>query len=374
MCSNGTSWNAIDGTSMLTVTQPQFDNDTSVATTQFVQRALGNFSGFLNIAITTTLTASQVGNMIVDTGASTTFTLPLSSTVPRGSVLQFVNHQPTLANTTIAAQGADVLILGVASVPTITIPSAGTGTFVAGTGNWNLVGGSVASQLAISTPPQFDSDTSIATTRFVQRALGSFSGVTSSGTRTLTASDIGQLYYPTAGSTLTFPKAATVAVGSVLSFWNPNPTTASLAVQAGDSQQAANNALKLNPMALEQGETADFVSDGNASWILVGGSKSLVQATSFSALKSTQGWQKLPSGIIMQWGNGTTSAAGTLDIVYPIKFPLGYGPMMITPATSGPPISVSVSASSLVGVTVNSWVSNTAAPNTTVFTWLVYGW
>lgn len=46
------------------------------------------------------------------------------------------------------------------------------------------------------------------------------------------------------------------------------------------------------------------------------------EASLFAALKSANGYQKLPSGLIIQWGVATTSA-GSVTVTLPIPFPNG---------------------------------------------------
>lgn len=71
-------------------TEPQFDNDTSPATTGFVQRALGNFSGYAYYNANTTLTAADAGKIINMGGNGWTFTLPNVTTLLEGAKFTFV--------------------------------------------------------------------------------------------------------------------------------------------------------------------------------------------------------------------------------------------------------------------------------------------
>jgi len=41
----------------------------------------------------------------------------------------------------------------------------------------------------------------------------------------------------------------------------------------------------------------------------------------FSSVKSENGWQELPGGLIMQWGSATNIAMGGTKITYPVNFP-----------------------------------------------------
>lgn len=47
------------------------------------------------------------------------------------------------------------------------------------------------------------------------------------------------------------------------------------------------------------------------------------QSTAGGALKAQNGWQKLPSGLIIQWGQTTVMSGGELrTITFPIAFPV----------------------------------------------------
>lgn len=81
-----TALNAYSGT---VVTQPQFDRDTSIATTEFVQRALGNYRGIAAIATSQTITASDAGRVFYVTSAGVTITLNPAGLIP-GAAYTFI--------------------------------------------------------------------------------------------------------------------------------------------------------------------------------------------------------------------------------------------------------------------------------------------
>lgn len=107
-------YNALVGS--LAVTPPQFDNDTSLATTAFVQRALGNMGQF-NYVInsTTTITAAQVGQGWISGGDNNTFNLPLSSGVPEGATIRIFCQA---GNAIVQRQGSDNIGIGGATTNT----------------------------------------------------------------------------------------------------------------------------------------------------------------------------------------------------------------------------------------------------------------
>jgi hypothetical protein len=58
------------------------------------------------------------------------------------------------------------------------------------------------------------------------------------------------------------------------------------------------------------------------SWYIAGGSAALIYASGFAAsLSSVAGYQKLPSGLIVQWGTVTTSGSADTAASFPLTFP-----------------------------------------------------
>ena len=92
-------------------TAPQFDNDTSIATTAFVQRALGNLSGQVTYSAAKTLTAADAGKSITLTGTGYTVTIPLSSTSTSESCGNITNTVDVNWAGGIVSADADVEVL-----------------------------------------------------------------------------------------------------------------------------------------------------------------------------------------------------------------------------------------------------------------------
>ncbi|HBP8875751.1 TPA: hypothetical protein L6676_002044 [Escherichia coli] len=67
---------------------------------------------------------------------------------------------------------------------------------------------------------------------------------------------------------------------------------------------------------------------GNAATKNVGtGTNQIPDMTNFASLLATgRGYQKLPSGLIIQWGtvNIPSTGSGSIDVTYPIAYPSGY--------------------------------------------------
>lgn len=176
-----------------------------------------------------------------------------------------------------------------------------------------------------STAPQFDSTTKAATTQFVQRALGNRASLqVYSGTQAITLSDVGkQLSFSgAAGSaTWTLPAVSAVTPGSVVYVKHSNPGAFILTLQRAGADVIQTGSSSINSFAMLAGDTATLVSSGGA-WLLVGGSASLPYASgAFGSSLATSGYQRLPSGAILQWGIANIGSRTTGVVTLPIAFP-----------------------------------------------------
>lgn len=173
------------------------------------------------------------------------------------------------------------------------------------------------------TPPQFDNDTSLATTAFVQRALGSMRSLGSTNVSVaLTAANIGQIYCffgSTASQQITLPAANSVPAGA--GFWIINQATVNVQIIGAGGDTVNRNTLSglanSAGLTLWPGDSVFFASNGGTTWNTFG----FATSQQFPFDKSSNGYQRLPSGVIVQWGNIATSGAGGVTLTYPIVFP-----------------------------------------------------
>ncbi|OPB08198.1 phage tail protein [Pseudomonas synxantha] len=176
-----------------------------------------------------------------------------------------------------------------------------------------------------NTPPLFDSSKSLATTEFVARSAGSLGGsISIAASRVLTVSDIGKRLELATGVTVTLPATESVPNGAaVLISAGPQSTTSRVTVAAGDQLAMSNLAVTV-PYTLSPG--GDFIAIRESGvWRCHFGSETLRTASIFAASLGGNGYQKLPSGLILQWGYRTTSALSTNytadAVTFPIVFP-----------------------------------------------------
>lgn len=174
------------------------------------------------------------------------------------------------------------------------------------------------------TAPQFDNSTKLATTEFVQRTLGNFQGLVSvNGAMTLTALQSGSFFeVGKSGYTITLPAATT----QNLSFTFYNSGASSTVTLAALSGVIYSGGVSAATYTLTTGNSVQMVSDGS-NWIAIGGAG--------SAFLSGNGYQKLPSGLIIQWGIQSLTDGNGDTVVFPIAFPNNCLRIVATDAGAG---------------------------------------
>lgn len=172
------------------------------------------------------------------------------------------------------------------------------------------------------TPPQFDSSFSLATTEFVQRALGNHSNsVTLSPPVTLTPSHAGNALIMSGSGTITLPLVTSMPPGTTLVIIAGNNFTGSV-VCSGSDVIVAGFSGTITSISLAQSDYISLVSDGvSTAWRVISGSSFLKYVPEFASSLVVNGYQRLPSGLIIQWGTVNTSATGDNPTTFPIPFP-----------------------------------------------------
>lgn len=321
-------------------TPAQFDNDTSVATTEFVQRALGSMAGQVAYNTNTTLTAADVGKRITVT-AAVVLVLPLLSSVAVGARI----YIRTLSGAvTIQRQGLDVInTFSSINQPSVTVGNGQYAVFTAGASNWNLEEGDAAllystvlSGPGWTTPAQFSNDSKQATTEFVQRALGSYSGATDVANGSAAdANSIGKNLNIGAGGSY-LPSTVGIPNGAVLHYKNTGTGGHTLS-RVGTDLISCDGTTRTT-IEVGQGEDLTLVRVNNI-WI-GSGSASLKYTAGFAASLAASGYQKLPSGKIRQWGvSGVIPGGANLVITLPIAAPIAIECVNATFVNEGADIS-----------------------------------
>ncbi|OBY57422.1 phage tail protein [Pseudomonas sp. AU12215] len=171
------------------------------------------------------------------------------------------------------------------------------------------------------TPPQFDKDTSLSTTEFVQRAIGNYSNqVSVNTTRVLTLDLAGQIINCGNTISVTLPIGTSEAVGATFQINNAGNGVVTVQASAGQSLYGVGNGTA-RTFVLGGGDTITVAYVGGTSWYAWGGIQ-LGSSAAFGSLLQANGYQKLPSGLIVQWGNAAIAqGASSGNFPFTLPFP-----------------------------------------------------
>lgn len=339
--SNGVNgWVSAGQTLTTGVTPPQFDSSNKLATTAFVQGV--GLNAVLNpVSTSTVLTAANIGQSIVTfQQGPITITLPSVVSAPPGSRLEFFNYgMGGVVTIQIATGSGDKLVTGTATLSTMTLAFGDT-LVIESLGNlnvWYALGGSAqlpyASAMAganWTTPAQFDISARLATTAFVRKSGLQFSNVTAfAGSLVGTAAHVGGMVYGWSNaSAYSVPDSVSnvLPIGSTIFVANHSLSPIVISRQGADLVQIPNNSATTS-FSMPTGTSATLTLVGGGTWF-VEGTAVISRSSDFSATIGQSGYQKLPSGLIIQWGvigvpvsNGASPS--TADGVFPLAFPAG---------------------------------------------------
>lgn len=131
----------------LFATAPQFDNSQSVATTGFVSRSGMQFSGFVSYAVSTALTAANVGGIVSFASATPiTATLPTIAGIAHASTLHIANAGNGVL--TINPFGSEVIETSNGTFGALSLGIGDSAQLVKLSGQWRLYGGSISDRYA----------------------------------------------------------------------------------------------------------------------------------------------------------------------------------------------------------------------------------
>lgn len=193
-------------------------------------------------------------------------------------------------------------------------------------------------------PPRFDSSTMLATTGFMSAAGFQFNPQTryysSAAQLALAAADVGaRIFFNGAtAQSVVLPKTAGLPVGASFHFGHGNTPGMPVSVTAygGASIIDTNGGALVATATMLTGEDLIVTWSGTA-WMCSGSSIFRLINFTLGASLSAPGYQKLPSGLIIQWGTTSSIAQGaTVSVTFPIAFPGGVlGYPIVTPISSG---------------------------------------
>lgn len=188
----------------------------------------------------------------------------------------------------------------------------------------------------VTTPPQFDNDASLATTEFVRRQGMQYSGVLLITSATvLTAADAGKLIWiaGAGGYNITLPSLAAFPSGVAFDFYSSSGAACSVVRAGADTIFVDGSTVTFVSVGI--GDTLRITGHAGAAWAANGGSAQLGRSAAFGSFIAASGYQKLPSGLIIQWGStGNITAGNNLAVTYPIAFPTGMLGCSVSPSYS----------------------------------------
>ena len=181
------------------------------------------------------------------------------------------------------------------------------------------------------TQAAFDNSTKLATTASVKRQgmqASEFNAIT--GTTTLNATHAGGIVYlGGAGNyVVTMPLAESMPPGARIEFISGVGEAPVTIVPQGANRLAMNATNFALSAKMALGDTLVLETNG-ANWFASGGSAPLAYTGGFASLLANSGYQKLPSGLILQWTPGAfaanlpTAVGSTTgqSVPFPIPFP-----------------------------------------------------
>lgn len=326
-------------------TPAQFDKSQLLVNSAFLKRAGVEYGDYTNYLASAALTLADIGKWAAfSTAGAAVATLPVGSgVIPGGATISILSSMGTVRITA----GAGELIDAVNAPGDISIAQGDTAEFIRIGNLWRLIGGSALLKYAgvmsgpnWTTPPLFDDSKALATTSFVQRALGNASGVKPLDVATtLLPADGGKEIALFGSSTfsVTLPLASGLIPGWRVTVSSVNTGVITFIAQGGSPMSMGSTDTPSLPV--KAGDTAEILWNG-LSWRIAGGSQ-LKYSPAFASSMLPNGSQKLPSGLIMQWGYQNLPASATTTYSYPIAFTNG---CLSIVATFGTPAQGTVNA------------------------------
>lgn len=171
----------------------------------------------------------------------------------------------------------------------------------------------------------------------IKSLQGNFQSLVSiTGATTLTNASAGKtILLSGAGSyTVTLPLASACPAGTALVF---AASAGSITVSRQGSDLIYPNSSGTTGVVLNNGDNLTLVSSGSA-WFAVAGSAVLGNALqSFGNSLAGSGYQKLPTGLIIQWGSGVSNATigSSVSVSFPIAFPSAVYSVVANPLFGG---------------------------------------
>lgn len=339
--------------SMRTVsTLPKFDASTKLANAAFVQQAQGNMVKAQAIAESRKVTVDDIGSALYFTKAALTLTIvrpdELGITNNTGKCIKLFGYGTETG--TLSADAGVVIGYGASAVQSIAIKPGQYITLLATYANvWQVIESSAdmwrnpdfANYFNNVAPTQakFAANTKIATTEFIQQSQGNlvrYAEVPAS--RTLSANDIGcALFFTMPGQRVTIPSPESLGIpynsGKCVKFFGllyGGEIIPDTGVIIGF------DVFSVPTVTLKTGQFLTLLATRSNVWQVIDSTAEMSRNADFASALSTNGFQKIAGGLIIQKGQVLTNAAA--DFVrfnFPIQFPRSDKPTVLVSAING---------------------------------------
>ncbi|WP_233831771.1 gp53-like domain-containing protein [Paraburkholderia sp. ZP32-5] len=368
-----------------------------------MQAAQGSYAGALTQTPATPMGVSDLGQF-VNLSAGNTYTLDAISTFQTGQAINVVYASST-GVATILPSGSDIISSAGFNVASVVVGPGQSLRFVKiSSTTWRPEGTGIAANtpvtLAAATAPG-----QAAQLAQVQVAQGSYAGVqTPANGATFTSSNLGFLQLISALGTYNLDAAANFAAGN--SIWVVNTSQVSvITIAANGTDTILVGSAAASTYTVQPGHFAKFTRATTGVWradslsnaavlplpvaaatasnhamqlgqvtnttsplaLATAAAASVNQAVNLGQFGSTlnaNGYQKLPSGLIIQWGTTSANSSGIATLTLPITFPNGLYMALANYILSGTPV-ISASASISSNSTTSQLVAvaqNNGAP------------
>jgi len=185
---------------------------------------------------------------------------------------------------------------------------------------------------AANTPAQFNNTKKLATTEFVQRALGNWvNQVTYSSNATIGAAQAGYTIAVSANATISINPSG-LAVGARFYIVGNGGVVTVNRSDAGNFVSYGVNTV--TSISIPSGSGVSLYWDGG-SIVIENYDQNMKWSQGFAASLATNGWQRLPSGVLIQWGQVAIAANSTATVTLPLAFPSNFASVTATHGNGG---------------------------------------
>lgn len=189
------------------------------------------------------------------------------------------------------------------------------------------------------TPPQFDNSIALATTEFIQRALGNSQQTYPIYDDTvLTPADVGAYIVIGAGNTppitITLPLSSECITGTVVRMASYAPDV-TVVTQGGD---LINDGIAVTSYPITLGSYITFVWRADGEWLIADGNTNITKQPGWKFLQGPSGYQRFPSGLFLQWTSVTFAPLNPVGSVNDVTgvWPQTFNSIFMTQVTQAP--------------------------------------